>query len=474
MTAVLADRPGVPDARRALADAGGVWIVGGAVRDALLGRVEPDLDLAVATLPVEQAARALASTVGGPAFPLSEQFGAWRVIGDGGAWVCDLSPLQGDSIEDDLAMRDFTVNAMAVPLFGGEIVDPHGGQADLEARRLRLVAADAYERDALRTLRLARLATELGFRPEPETAQATRAAAPAVVQASGERIFAELRRIFVSPSVVEGVELLEDLGLMRALLPEVDAMHGVGQNQFHHLDVHGHTLEVLASLVDIEVRLAELFPADAGRLAAQHARPLADDLTRGQALRLGALLHDIGKPVTRRINDSGGVSFIGHDDVGASMAEQICGRLRTSDKLRQFVSGVTRHHLALGFLVHEQPLQRRTVYRYLRRCEPVEVEVTLLTCADRLATRGRNAEEAIEKHLELARGLMTAALDWREHGPPGSPVRGDELARELDIEPGPALGALLSAIEEATYAGEVQTRDQAIDYARRLRENDAG
>jgi hypothetical protein len=153
------------------------------------------------------------------------------------------------------------------------------------------------------------------------------------------------------------------------------------------------------------------------------------------------------------------------------MVLSLCRRLRTSERLARFVAGVTRHHLVLGFLVHQRPLERRTVYRYLRTTEPVEVEVTLLSCADRLATRGRNAEPAIAAHLELARELMEEALEWRGAGPPRSPVRGDELAEELGIEPGPELGALIARLEEAAFAGETGSREEALELARRLRQN---
>ena len=149
----------------------------------------------------------------------------------------------------------------------------------------------------------------------------------------------------------------------------------------------------------------------------------------------------------------GRITFIGHDAVGEEMVRGLCRRLRTSERFSRFLEGLTRHHLVLGFLVHERPLDRAQVYRYLRRTAPVEVEVTLLSCADRLATRGRSAEEATAAHLDLARELMAAALDWREHGPPRVPVRGDELAHELGIEPGPELGRLLAELARGRLRG---------------------
>jgi hypothetical protein len=167
----------------------------------------------------------------------------------------------------------------------------------------------------------------------------------------------------------------------------------------------------------------------------------------------------------------GRITFIGHDKVGVDMVQALCRRLRTSERLSRFLEALTRHHLVLGFLVHDRPLDRRAVYRYLKLTSPVEVEVTLLSCADRLATRGRNAERAIAPHLELARELMAEALRWRASGPPKAPIRGDELARRLGLAPGPELGTLLAQLEEAAFAGEVGDEREAVEFARRLRHN---
>jgi poly(A) polymerase len=446
----------------------GAWIVGGALRDELLGRPVRDVDVAVAGDPA-QMARATAAEVRGPVFRLSEAFGAWRVIDRRQDLIWDFSPLQGETIEEDLRKRDFTVNAMARAFDGGELIDPLGGRADLESRTLRVLGPEAYERDPLRPLRLARFAAELGFEPDPETERLTVAAAPGVAAVAGERVFGELRRLVIADGVLAGLALADRLGLLGAVLPEVAGLHQVEQSHYHHLDVYDHTLEVLAKQIELEPRLHEVFgDEDAAHLRRVLDEPLADELTRGQSVRLGALLHDIGKPATRAVRPDGRVTFIGHDRLGEQMIGSLCRRLRSSERLARFLQGLARHHLVLGFLVHERPLDRRQVYRYLYRTSPVEVEVTLLSCADRLATGGRRAEEATEAHLELARELMHAALDWREHGPPAVPIRGDELARELGIQPGPELGRLLAELAEAAYAGEATTRDDAVALGRRL------
>lgn len=462
-------------AREALAGTE-VWLVGGAVRDRLLGRrAQPaDLDLAVAGGDVEAAARTLARTARAAVFPLSEDFGAWRVVARGGAWHADLSPLLGETIEQDLAQRDFTVNAIAEPLSGGEPVDPTGGREDLAERRLRMVAPAAFQADPLRVLRLPRFACELALGVEPATIDAAARHAAGLAQVAAERVFAELKRIVASPDPLAGIELMERVGAVDVVLPELAALAGVEQSAYHHLDVHRHTLAVLAEAVTLERDPAAVFGEEHGAaVAALLAEPLADELTRGTALRFGALLHDVAKPQTRAVSDVGRVSFFHHDTEGAEVTRAILARLHASERLRAHVAALTRHHLRLGFLVKQRPLPRRVEYRYLKACEPVEVDVTLLSVADRLATRGRRSDEAIARHLALARELIGPAFAWREHGPPPPLVRGDELADALGIARGPRLGTLLAELEEAAYAGEVATREEAVAYARTLLESDA-
>lgn len=441
------------------------------MRDRILGRATPDIDVIVDGDPA-QAARAVAHESGGACFALSEQFGAWRVIARDRSWQVDFEPLHGGSLRADLAQRDFTVNAIAEPLAGGELIDPLAGLADLSGRRLRLAAPDALKADPVRVLRLVRVALEAELEPEPASVAAAQKAAAALPGSPGERVFMELRRIVAAPRAVRGLELMAQVGATNAVLPELESLRGVEQSPYHHTDVYGHTLEVLTQTIALTNAGPEPPewppPAHRAQVAELLAEPLADDLTRGEALRWGALLHDAAKPLTRSVRPADGrVTFIGHDIRGAELAREILARLRTSERLRAHVAALVRHHLTLGFLVHEpQPLARRAVFAYLRQCEPVEVDVTLLSVADRLATRGERANEAIDEHLRLAAGLLGDALRWRVQGPPAALLRGDELARELGIDTGPRVGELLEELAAAQYAGEVSTREQALAFAR--------
>jgi putative nucleotidyltransferase with HDIG domain len=442
------------------------WLVGGALRDRLLGRPTADYDVVVAGDP-RPVARSLGRSAGGHPFQLSEGFGAWRVVSHARDWQVDLLPLGGETIEADLQRRDFTINAIAEPVGGGERVDPFGGLEDLSAGRLRMVSATAFEDDPLRTLRLARMSCELGFDVDPRTLGVARESAPALAQVAPERVFAELKRIVISDAVLDGLELMDRLGATDVVLPELVDLRGVQQSPYHHLDVHGHTRAVLAEAIELEHDPEPALGVHAEAASRLLAEPLANELTRGQALRFGALLHDIAKPQTRDVTTSGRVTFIGHDQAGAQVVIDTLGRLRAGERLSAHVAALVRNHLRLGFLVHDTPLSRRAIYRYLRACDPVQVDVTVLSVADRLATRGSGSDAAIAKHLELAQQLLGEALAWLAE-PPRPPVRGDELARALGVRPGPELGRVLRELEEASFAGEIDGRDQAIERAAQL------
>jgi putative nucleotidyltransferase with HDIG domain len=473
VTQTLGAAPAVATAREALAGSADAWVVGGAVRDVLSGRRVVDLDLAVAGDPAD-AARRIASAARGPAFELSAEFGTWRALAADRSWHADVSALRGDTIEADLAKRDFTVNAIALPLgdLDAAAIDPFGGRAALDERMLSPVSDSTFTDDPLRILRAARLGADLRFGLDRDLVRLGREAAPRAAEPAGERQLAELRLLIAGPDPLRGLELLDGLHATAAVLPELDALRGVGQNPNHHLDVHGHTLEVLSNLLDVERNLVEYTGDAAPAVATLLAEPLADEFSRGEALRFGAILHDTGKPVTREEQPGGFVSFIGHDREGAGIVRGACARLKASRALSRHLEALTLHHLHLGFMTHERPLSKRRLYDYLKLTEPVAADVTLLTVADRLSARGTGptaTPEMIEAHLELAREVLPPAIHWHRNGSPKPPIPGDELAAAVGIEPGPELGRLLDEIEAAVFTGEVNTPDEAIEYARGLR-----
>ena len=464
----LASAPVVAATRQALPGDEGVWIVGGAVRDAALGHEVSDLDLAVVGDP-GAAAKAIGKEIGEHAFELSAEFGTWRVVSHRRGWQVDVTALRGEGIEADLAERDFTVGAVAVPLHGDEPLDPYAGLADLADKRLRAVSEHSFTADPLRLLRAARLAAELGLEIEPRTVSLARAAATHAAEPAGERRLAELRRLVGGPDPLRGLRLLGELGITPVVLPELETLRGVEQGPNHHLDVYDHTIAVLEHTLEVEADLERFAGERATEVAALLDEPLADEMTRRTALRFGALFHDVAKPATRAERD-GFVGFRGHDEVGAEIIAEICKRLRASRRLTQHLQGLAQHHIRLGFHNPDIPLPPRSGHAYLRATEPVTIDVTLLTVADRLSARGVGpiaSPEMVSAHLQLAREMIAAGLDWRRQGPPAPLLRGDEITTELGIEPGPELGSALAELEAAQYAGEVADRAGAIEHLRR-------
>ena len=444
------------------------WAVGGGVRDALLGRPVTDLDLAVEGDAAAPAAH-LARAHGAGRFLLSRGFGAWRVQGGDLGMTVDITPLQGLVIAEDLARRDLTVNALAVPLDSpDQVIDVHGGLDDLAGRRLRLVSPGALRDDPVRLLRTARLAEQLGFAVAPETVAQAREDAPGVWSTSGERLADELGRIAALPAPHRAFVRMDELGVLGALVPQLEESRGLEQSPYHHRDVLGHTLEVVEHVVAISADPEPVFRSRAARVAAALDEPFADELTRGQALVLGALLHDMAKPATRAVTPEGRVTFFGHDRLGAEMADALMRRLRVSTRLREQVVRLVRLHLPLGFLVHRTPLSLRQIDRYLRATAPAQIEVIVLSVADRLATRGpRTSASSIARHLALAREMMDAHLGLVDRGPVRPLVAGDELAEVLGHLPGPWLSELLEALREEQVVGAVRSRAQALAFARR-------
>lgn len=480
-----------PEARRLLAEldtffrARGVeaHVVGGFLRDALLGRPSRDIDVSVVGDPLELGPP-LADELGGSFFPLRlEEAQARIVLADRGLYV-DLMPLRGD-LESDLRGRDFTIDAMAAPLGEAaagkaDVIDPCGGRADLRRRIVRVIAEDAFRHDALRPLRGARLAVELDFKVEPATADLVRNYAPYLVGVAAERQRDELMRVLATHRAGEGLRLLDDLGLLQPLLPEVTAARGVQQPKEHHWDVFGHLLETVRSL---DFLLAEEEPRQRpwrspwrelwGQLAwwdgarDHFRRELLWERPRLAVLKLAALLHDVAKPETRTIDASGRMRFFGHADVGAEVAGRVLRRLRFSAREVALVQTMVKAHLRPVQMAQQGPPTRRALYRYFRDCGDAAIDTLFLSLADHLATVGPRLNEAgWRQHVALVNYILAKRFQEAESISPPKLLGGDELMAELHLSPGPLIGRLLETIREAQAAGEVSTREEALELAR--------
>ncbi|MEE4274531.1 MAG: hypothetical protein V2J16_01495, partial [Thermoleophilia bacterium] len=343
---------------------------------------------------------------------------------------------------------------MAEPAAGGEVVDPLGGRDDLAAGRLRLCAPGALDDDALRVLRLARLELELGLVPDAQVLAAARRAVPRLAAVSGERLRDELTATLGLPRPSGALRRLADLGALTVVLPELDGVRGVTQNPYHHHDVFDHTLEGLDYVHGVVAQLGGArYLATPEEVGLPGAAPLAP-------VAWALLLHDVGKPVVKREED-GRIMFWHHDEVGRGMTLVVADRLRMSRRFAHFLGLLVRQHLRLGFLVREQPLTRRALARYRRDVSPYVFESVVVSLCDRLATRGdKTSLKSIARHYRLARDVWSGVTK----APVPRLLSGDDVIELLGLEPGPAVGQALDALEEEVEAGEVTDVDGARSF----------
>ncbi len=415
----------------------GGLLVGGAVRDALLGREAVDLDWLVPD--PRSACEATAARIGGSCFPLDEERGHWRAVVAATNATHDFVPLNG-SVEEDLRRRDLTVNAMALTP-DGQVIDPTGGLEDLDRKVVAMTSQAALRSDPVRPLRAVRFAAVLGFRLDPRTETSVRAVAAEQRSGSGrlpapERVRDELTRLLLTEPA-SGLALAEDVGLLATFLPELSACVGVQQGPLHHLDVFRHSLEALRLLIGA-------FPDS--------------DLS----LRLATLLHDVGKPMTMGRAPFGRPTFHGHDAVGAELTGGALRRLRfDSPTAKRAAALVRRHMLPL-------PATERTARRFVHKHRDLLPDLLRLMLADREAARGRAAGPAGRTRYRIAVSRVLAVLN--EPAPEAPLLTGEDVMRLLGIGPGPAVGETLRLVAEARAVGDVKDRNDAERLIRRYAE----
>jgi tRNA nucleotidyltransferase/poly(A) polymerase len=459
------------------------YVVGGTVRDVLLGRATHDVDVAVRGDALAWA-RELADRLGGHFVTLDDENAVARVVLDDprGVYI-DVATVQG-TLDDDMRRRDFTVDALAVPLGGGEVIDVCGGLADLDAAVLRMNGEYVFEDDPLRMLRGARLAAELGFRIDEATAAAIRARASPVVQASPERQRDELARIFALPRAEPGIRLLDGLGLLDVVLPDLAAGRGVSQPpEFHAYDVFEHDVHCVAAMDDM---LAEKPPTGSGgmlwdglwRIVGWHERALrsylAEELTQGRTraslLKLAALLHDVAKPATRTVDGRGRIRFFGHGDAGAESVTRTMRHLRFSGAEIKFVATLVAEHLRPVQLapVGEAPT-RRALYRFYRALGDALPAVLLLALADAAAARGpAMTAEGWSRQVAYMNSLLVRSREEEGIVHPPRLLTGDDIMSTLGLREGPAIGRYIEALQEAQAAGDVASREAALEFVKKL------
>ncbi len=485
------------------------YIVGGFIRDWLLGRKTNDIDIAVSGAAIA-VAHEVAREIRGKFVLLDEANQIARVVvieakqpnkeSRGAERHFDFSTFSPD-IESDLARRDFTINAIALEVsqfatgdttvatvsremarffaegrFSQKLVDPFSGQEDLRNKIVRAVGQQIFESDAARLLRAVRLAAELDFAIEPETESLVRSSSQAIAQVSGERIREELLRLLALPAAANHLRHLDTLGLLVAIIPELAECKGVEQPTVHFWDVFEHSLQTVAA-VEFLIRESDweygnddmLTSAPWSREIASHlSQEVSSGSNRRALLKLGALLHDIAKPMTKSVDDTGRARFLGHTKQGATMAVDILERLRFSNREIRLVETLVYHHLRPVQMANEGLPTQRAVYRYFRDTGDAGIDILLLALADYLASRGPLASvEEWNSHCRVINHILDEHKKQRTKVLLVKLVDGHDIMNAFDLAPGPLVGELLAAVNEAHASGEISTREEALALVQR-------
>ncbi|MBM4446914.1 MAG: CCA tRNA nucleotidyltransferase [Chloroflexi bacterium] len=456
------------------------YVVGGFVRDWLLGRETADIDVAVSGDALNMA-QEVARAIDGRYVLLDEANMVARVIvADEHLWHLDFSSFS-NSIQNDLARRDFTIDAMAVELQGlisgsPQLIDPFSGKSDLKKRLVRAVGQRIFEEDAARLLRGVRLAAELGFKIEPGTESLIRKDCRLAKLVPGERLREELVRILALPGSGETVRYLDKLGLLTEIIPELEEMKGAKQPKEHYWDVFDHSVETMAA-ADFLLRenlwkygkedLLTVTPWSE-EISKHFDEEVSGGSNRRLLLKLGALMHDIAKPTTKTVDETGRTRFLGHTKQGAAMAAVILERLRFSGREIRLVENLVYHHLRPAQMANDGLPTSRAIYRYFRDTEEAGIDVLFLALADYLATHGPKLDiEEWQQHNQLISYILAEHLKQEAEVLPVKLIDGHDLIDIFGLRPGRLVGGLLTEVREAQAAGELSTREEALELVRK-------
>jgi poly(A) polymerase len=450
-----------PYLREALPDTPGTYLVGGAVRDLLMARRPTDIDIAVegeASAVAEalaQRARARVVTMGKSGLITHRVTSRHLLI--------DVTEVVGGTIENDLRRRDFTMNAMACRLHDHGLIDILDGGRDIAARRIRMVSEHALVADPLRLLRAFRLAADLGFTIEPQTLAAIRRQGHLIDRPAGERLHAEFIRLLACPSSTPQIRAMSASGLLTRLIPEMAPMRHCGQNRHHDFDVYDHTLQAYAA---VEGCLQTIDRISAPLAARCRRAPFRR--TTAAILKYAVLLHDIGKPATRREGPDEEVHFHGHARHSAERAEAVHRRLRLSNaECEQARTLIVNHGRPMNLLAAHKArdLHRKGINRLFRDCDPWTPEVLLHALGDTLGKK-RQPDPEVETTLHFIRDLIDDYFGrYRPLAERQPLVSGRDLMHHFGLPPSSLIGNLLKAVEEERLAGRVTSREDALAHA---------
>jgi len=459
----------------------GVVLAGGIVRDALAGAVSKDIDIAVEKGSAMAMGKKFADLTGGALVILGKEKLARIHVGEA---IADFTPLRAKTLEADLRLRDFTVNSMAVrlpitkisapkgrdlarfPAGGAELIDPNNGLRDYRARLIRVCGPGCFRDDPVRLWRAIRFASRLTFRIEKGTWTRIKAESRLATKCTPDRLRDELFRLLSLPNASAALKVALSSGVLVETFPEMNPMLRVPSHHAGAIDVMGHTLEAMDHLDKALARPSRVFSREAGEASRHLELELVKGRSRKALLRLALLFHDIAKPETITSEPGGIVHFYEHERRGAEKAGEIMRkRLHMGADEVDAVTRIIRLHLRMGHLASAGEFTDRAVFRFLKAAGDEFFEVLLHAHADRLATHHRKAAPFRDLARTVSR-VLVARRKMASRVPRERFLDGNDVMKELGLKPGPQVGEVLRAVEEAVAVGVARNRGEALKVAR--------
>ncbi|MBI5192171.1 MAG: HDIG domain-containing protein [Nitrospirae bacterium] len=446
-----------------------LYLVGGTVRDILIGRPQKDIDLVCKG--AKEFSNSLAKRNNAVVVPMEKkpEHPCYRVIaGNDSNNFIDIAEMRGETIYEDIQQRDFTINAIAVEIkrdgSTDKIIDPLNGADDLNNKIIKMAGEGSFASDPLRILRALRFAAALSFEIEPLTLKDIETKVESLAEVSQERILTELFYILSTSQSAFCFRQMDRLGILEVIFPEISAMKGYEQNTFHHKDVWEHSLLVMDNCEHIINNLVLFFEKWGGEIA--------DNINRNNRLpllKLASILHDIGKPLTGGVHpDKGNITFYNHDIEGAMIADTIAERLRMSNKDRSFLTLIVAEHLHILSLT-ATGVKSSTKMRWFRKMKDDAIPSIILGMADIKGTQGpasskeyRNnyfirSKDIVKNYYEVIKKTLERKVL----------ISGKDLIA-IGIAPGPAMGNILRQLREAQDNGIITNHEEAMVMARDL------
>lgn len=436
------------------------YLVGGSVRDALIGKNFTDRDIAIKN--AEDFALKVAKTFDGTFIELDPENKIYRIVLQDKINYLDISEIQGGNINEDLARRDFSMNAIAINLSNGEILDPFNGQKDIQDRIIHHIKDSNFEEDPMRILRAFRFASTTGFELSDSTKDCIKSFKHLLFTPAKERINYELMKLFGGNNCSKVLLEMDDFGILEELFPQVKEMKKVTPNTHHHLDLFHHVVETVRNI-------EELYSA-ANDEEKKHLESVDfGGFPRLNHIKLAGFLHDIGKYSTWTIEENGRHRFIKHDDVGAKMCIPFLRDMKFSKKQIEYISSMIKNHIYPSNVITAEILNEKVMMRYVRKMGSNAIDNIILAKADRLSARGEAiTEEIINENINGLDKLLHFYIEKRDSLKPlPKLLDGFEVMKLKEIKQSPELGYILNALKEAQINGDINTKEEAIEFVKK-------